>query len=104
MIWKNMKCCLKFEDKDMAAGFLSCTLNADCFDVNEEGLALQTEVSILKHQWGAKDVKVYNGLFFNQWGDTKKWEALSGIENGEQIFVVYNRLMLIAILDSIRGF
>ena len=41
--------------------------------------------------------------FVNQWGDTK-WEALSGIENGEQMFVVYNQHMLIAVLDSARVF
>ena len=33
-----------------------------------------------------------------------KQEALNGIENGEQMFVVYNQRMLIAVLNSARVF
>jgi hypothetical protein len=87
-----------------ASGFLSCTLNADCSDVNKEALELETDVSVVCiSRWGAKGIKMYNRLFVNQWGDTKQ-EALNGIENGEQMFVVYNQRMLIAVLDSARVF
>jgi hypothetical protein len=46
---------------------------------------------------------MYNRRFVNQCGDTKQ-EALNGIENGVQMFVVYNQRMLIAVLDSARVF
>jgi hypothetical protein len=50
-----------FEDEDMIASFLSCALSEDCFNVNEEALAIQMDASVLKStsQW---DVKVYNGI------------------------------------------
>jgi hypothetical protein len=94
-----------FEEADtVASRFLSCALNADCSDVNKEVLELETYVSVVCiSRWGAKDIKMYNELFVNQWGDNK-WEALSGLENGEQLFVAYIQRMLIAVLDSARVF
>ena len=35
-----------FEEDDITAGFLSVALNADCFNVNEEVLELETYLSI----------------------------------------------------------
>jgi hypothetical protein len=94
-----------FKDEDtMASGFLSCALNADCSDVNKVALDLKTDVYVESiSQWGAKDNAMYHGFYVNQWGATN-WEALSGLENGEQLFVAYNQRMLIAVLDSARVF
>ena len=46
---------------------------------------------------------MYGGLNVIQSGASKQ-EALNGIENGEQMFVVYNQRMLIAVLNSARVF
>jgi hypothetical protein len=98
---------LVFEEEDMTAGSLSCALIADCSNVEEEPLVLQRDISISK--WGAKyevgaKYKVMHDGFNVLQGGTIKHEALNVIENGEQMFVVYNQRMLIAVLDSARVF
>ena len=46
---------------------------------------------------------MYGGLIVIQSGASKQ-AFLNGIENGEQMFGVYNQRMLIAVLDSARVF
>jgi hypothetical protein len=93
-----------FEEKDATSGFLSSVLKPNCSDVNKEALQLETDVYVESiSQWGAKGKVMYHGFDVNQWGATK-WEALSGLENGEQLFVAYIQRMLIAVLDSARVF
>jgi hypothetical protein len=93
-----------FEVEDVTSENITCELNADCSNVNEEVVELETDISVVCiSKWGAKDIKMYNELFVNQWGATK-WEALSRIENGEQMFVAYIQRMLISVLDSARVF
>ena len=93
-----------FEEEDVTTGYLSCALIADCSNVGEEELVLQPDVSVLSIiQWGATYDKMYGGLNVIQSGASKQ-EALNGIENGEQMFVVFNQRMLIAVLNSARVF
>jgi hypothetical protein len=105
----NSHNCL-FADSWMVAGVLDDTEEYEVVFEEEDTVAsrflleLETDVSVVCiSRWGAKGIKMYNELFVNQWGDTIQ-EALSGIENGEQMFVVYNQRMLIAVLDSARVF
>ena len=46
---------------------------------------------------------MYGGLNVIQLGASKQ-EALNGIENGEEMFAIYNQRMLIAVLNSARVF
>ena len=46
---------------------------------------------------------VSRGFNINQWGAIKKQE-LSGIDNGEQMFVFYYQCILISVIDSTRFF
>jgi hypothetical protein len=93
-----------FEEKDATSGFLSSVLKPNCSDVNKDALQLETDVYVESiSQWGAKGKVMYHRFNINQWGATK-WEALSGLENGEQLFVAYVQRMLIAVLDSTRVF
>jgi hypothetical protein len=92
---------LVFEEEGMTAGSLSCSLIADCSNIEEEPLVLQRDTSISK--WGAKYEVMHDGFNVLQ-GGTIKHEALNVIENGEQMFVGYNQRMLIAVLDSARVF
>ena len=94
-----------FEEEDVTTGYLSCALIADCSNVGEEELVLQPDVSVLSiiQEWGATYDKMYGGLNVIQSGASKQ-EALNGIENGEQMFVVFNQRMLIAVLNSARVF
>jgi hypothetical protein len=90
-----------FEEEDVTARSLSCALIADCSNIEEEPLVLQRDTSFSK--WGAKYEVMDDGFNVLQ-GGTIKHEALNVIENGEQMFVVYNQRMLIAVLDSARVF
>jgi hypothetical protein len=90
-----------FEEDNVTAGSLSCVLIDDCPNVEEEPLVLQIDIFISK--WGAKSDMMHDGFNVLQ-GGAIKHEALNMIENGEQIFVVYNQRMLIAVLDSARVF
>ena len=93
-----------FEEKDVTSGFLSSALKTNCSNVNKEALQLETDVYVERiRQWGAKDNAMYQGFNVSQWGATNQ-EALSRLENGEQLFVAYNQRMLIAVLDSARVF
>jgi hypothetical protein len=94
-----------FEEEDVKSGYLSCALIGDCSNVGEEELVLQPDVSVLCiiQEWGATYDKMCGGLNVIQSG-TSKQEALNGIENGEQMFVVFNQRMLIAVLNSTRVF
>ena len=94
-----------FEEEDVTTGYLSCALIADCSNVGEEELVFQPDVSVLSiiQEWGATYDKMYGGLNVIQSGASKQ-EALNGIENGEQMFVVFNQRMLIAVLNSARVF
>jgi hypothetical protein len=79
-------------------------LKSNCSNVIKEALQLETDVYVESiSQCGAKDNAMYHGFNVSQWGATNQ-EALSRLENGEQLFVVYNQRMLIAVLDSIRVF
>jgi hypothetical protein len=93
-----------FEVEDVTSKNIPCELNADCSNANEEVAELETDGSVQTiSQWGATDNVTYLGFNVSQWGATK-WEALGGIENGEQMFVAYIQRMLIAVLDSARVF
>jgi hypothetical protein len=93
-----------FEEKDATSRFLSSVLNPNCSDVNKEVLQLEPDVHVESiSRWGAKGKAMYHGFNVSQWGATKQ-EALSGLENGEQLFVAYIQRMLIAALDSARVF
>jgi hypothetical protein len=93
-----------FEVKDATSGFLSSVLKPNCSEVNKEALQIETDVYVESiSQWRAKDNAMYHGFNVSQWGATKS-EALSGLENGEQMFVAYIQRMLIAVLDSARVF
>jgi hypothetical protein len=94
-----------FEEEDATSGHLPCPLIEDCFNVEEEELELQTVVSIkIIRQWGARYDKMHGEFNVTQWGATKQKTPLSRIENGEQMFAVYNLRMLIAVFDSARVF
>jgi hypothetical protein len=91
-----------FEVEDAVTS--ECTLNEYCSSFREEVLILETDISVQSvSQWVAKDNTMYGGSNFNQWGATKQ-ETLNRIENEEQMFVVYNPRMLIAVSDRTRVF
>ena len=93
-----------FEVNDVTSEYLPCELNEDHSNVDKEALKLKTDVYVQSIRlWGAKDNVMYHGFNVSRWKATK-WEALSGAENGEKMFVVYNKRMLIAVLDSARVF
>jgi hypothetical protein len=95
-----------FEEEDATSSHLPCPLIEDCSDVGEEELELQTVVSMkIMRLWGARyDARMHGEFNVTQWGATKQKEHLSWIGNGENMFVVYNLRMLIAVFDSARVF